>query len=108
MIASTASDNAHPNFRTAMMAWNAYVLLGAIVGSLLAGMLVQDCIRSNKRSWRLSLSVWAGIILLLYADSRYGLEPTDDYDGALIVDTWTGRKVGLLFDASRDAQEGRY
>lgn len=56
-----------------MMAWNAYVLLGAIVGALLAGMHVQDCIRSNKRPWLPSLWILAAIGVLAWVEGRYAV-----------------------------------
>jgi hypothetical protein len=82
-----------------MMAWNAYVLLAGIVGGILLGMY------SSKITWRTSLVALAGVIVLGWAAGRYGVEAADDVDRAFIVDSWTERRVGLLFDVGRDAPE---
>jgi hypothetical protein len=82
-----------------MMAWQDMVLLGAIVGAFLFGMY------REKVTWRTSLWFIGAVVALAWADGRYAVEAPDERDRAVIVDTWTGRKVGLLFDASRDNPE---
>jgi hypothetical protein len=83
-----------------MMAWNAYVLLGAIVGAFLFGM------NHDKVTWKTTVWFIGALLVLAWVEGRYAAEAPDDADRALIVDTWTGRKVGLLFNASHDAPDG--
>jgi hypothetical protein len=83
-----------------MMTWNAFVLLAGIVGGLLLGL---NCTRIT---WRTSVVALVGFVLLGWAAGRYGVEAPDEADRAFIVDAWTERRVGVLFDAGRDAPDG--